>query len=102
LDSTRRRTRRQALADELAGREWAFEEIRAVFSIPVHLLEDDLRHLERSLRRSGARLEVTPPRCRDCDFRFGKRAPGRFRKPGRCPRCRGEHIVDTRLEVVGA
>jgi predicted Zn-ribbon and HTH transcriptional regulator len=100
VDSPQRRTRRQALGDHLAEREWAFEELRAAFSIPVHLLEDDLRHLDRSLRRSGARIEVTPPRCRDCDFRFNKRAPKRFHKPGRCPHCRGEHIIDTRLEVI--
>jgi len=102
MDSPQRRTRRQALGDLLAEREWSFEELRAKLAIPIHLLEDDLRHLDRSLRRSGARLEVTPPHCRDCDFRFRKRAPSRFHKPGRCPRCRGEHIVDTRLEVVGA
>jgi len=51
VDSPQRRTRRQALGDHLAEREWSFEELRAVFSIPVHLLEDDLQHLERSLRR---------------------------------------------------
>ncbi len=102
MDSPQRRTRRQALGDHLAEREWSFEELRSTFAIPVHLLEDDLRHLERSLRRTDARLEVTPPRCRDCDFRFRKRAPSRFHKPGRCPRCRGEHIVDTQLEIVGA
>lgn len=102
MDSPQRRTRRQAVGDHLAEREWSFEELRAMFAIPVHLLEDDLRHLERSLRRSNARLEVTPPRCRDCDFQFRRRAPNRFHKPGRCPRCRGEYIVDTRLEVVSA
>jgi predicted Zn-ribbon and HTH transcriptional regulator len=101
VDAPQRRTRRQAIADLLAEREWSFEELRAELTIPIHLLEDDLKHLERSLRRGRPRLTVTPPRCRDCDFRFRDRAPRRFHKPGRCPRCRGEHIVDTRLEIVG-
>jgi hypothetical protein len=102
MEPPQRRTRRQALGDLLAEREWSYEEIRAKLSIPIHVLEDDLHHLERSLRRGRAQLAVTPPRCSDCDFRFRKRAPRRFHKPGRCPQCRGEHILDTRLRIVDA
>jgi predicted Zn-ribbon and HTH transcriptional regulator len=95
----KRRTRRQALGDLLAQRQWTFDELRVTLAIPIHLLEDDLRHLDRSLRRGRRRLAVTPALCRDCGFRFSKRAPKRFHEPGRCPRCRGERVAPAKLEV---
>lgn len=98
----KRKTRRQALRAMLADRTWSFEALRSELRIPIHLLEDDLQHLERSLRRSEDRLEVSPARCRQCDFRFTRRAPGRFHKPGRCPRCRGESITGPDLRVGSA
>ena len=101
-DPPKRQTRRQALHEMLAERSWSFDALRAELRIPIHLLEDDLRHLERSLRRGPLRLATSPARCSDCEFRFTRRAPARFHKPGRCPRCRGEHIVGPDLEVRGA
>jgi predicted Zn-ribbon and HTH transcriptional regulator len=95
------RTRRQELAELLTGREWSFEELRGALSMSVRLLEDDLHHLDRSLRRGDRRLVVTPSRCGDCGYEFRGRAPKHFHKPGRCPRCRSEHILDTRLEIAG-
>ena len=99
-DPPSKRTRRQELAEFLAGREWSFEELRSELAMSVRLLEDDLHHLDRSLRRGDRRLAVTPSRCGDCDYEFRGRAPKRFHSPGRCPRCRSEHIFDARLEIV--
>jgi predicted Zn-ribbon and HTH transcriptional regulator len=95
-----RRTRRQEVAELLTGRPWSFEELRAALAVSVHTLEDDLQHLERSLRRGDRRLAVTACRCSGCGYEFRGRAPRRFRTPGRCPRCRGEHIRDAQLAVV--
>lgn len=95
-----KRTRRQDLAELLACREWSFEELRSALSMSVRLLEDDLHHLHRSLRHGDRRLVVTPSRCGDCGYEFRGRAPKRFHTPGRCPRCRSEHIFDSRLEIV--
>jgi len=99
-DPSPNRTRRQELAELLTLREWSFEELRSALSMSVRLLEDDLHHLDRSLRRGDRRLLVTPSRCGDCDYEFRGRAPKHFHTPGRCPRCRGEHILDARLEIV--
>jgi len=99
-DPLPRRTRRQELRELLAEQQWSFEELRGELGMSVRLLEDDLHHLDRSLRHGNRRLAVTPSRCGDCGYEFRGRAPKRFYKPGRCPRCRSEHIVDSRLEVV--
>jgi len=95
-----KRTRRQELAELLACREWSFEELRSALSMSVRLLEDDLHHVDRSLRRGDRCLVVTPSRCADCGYEFRGRAPKHFHTPGRCPRCRSEHSFDARLEIV--
>jgi predicted Zn-ribbon and HTH transcriptional regulator len=51
-----------------------------------------LRHLQKSLRRDTQRLQLTPPRCLDCDFVFHKRE--RLTRPGRCPVCRSTHLSE--------
>ncbi len=43
-------------------------------------LEDDLRHLARSLRGTAERLVIDPAVCRKCRFTFG---PEKLGKPGR-------------------
>lgn len=49
-------------------------------------MEDDLRHLLKSLRhRHGYRAVVTPARCRHCGFCFHH---DRLSRPGKCPQCR--------------
>ncbi|HEX7184822.1 MAG TPA: hypothetical protein VF756_23550 [Thermoanaerobaculia bacterium] len=68
--------------------------------MPGRALEDDLRHLERSLRRGKERLRVDPARCLACGFVFEDRAPRRFQAPGRCPRCRSERIAEPRFRVI--
>jgi predicted Zn-ribbon and HTH transcriptional regulator len=65
----------------------------------VRELEDDLRHVERSLRREQRRLVTTPPHCSACGFAFRGRAPKRFHTPSRCPLCKSERIFPARLHV---
>lgn len=92
-------TVRQRLTRWLAASEYSFEDLRFALEIPARELEEELRHVERSARRRGARLEVVAPRCRDCGFDF----PGRLRKhlhpPSRCPRCRSQRIEPPRFRL---
>lgn len=93
-------TRRQRIAELLAEAEWTFEGLRRELEVPVRLLEDDLQHVERSVRgRGGARLRAEPPRCLDCGFTFRDRAPRRFQSPSRCPQCRSERIAPGRFRL---
>ncbi len=95
-DSEASQTRRQQLRALLLEEAVPFEVLRQRLGMRVRELDDDLRHLERSARRRGERLVVTPPECGDCGFRFEGRveagAKSRFSKPGRCPRCRSRRI----------
>jgi transcriptional regulator len=90
---------RQRIVERLTGSELSFEELRRELEVSVRMLEDDLRHVERSLRRGSARLRVDPARCLACGFVFTDRAPRRFQAPSRCPRCRSERIAEPRLEI---
>ena len=91
------RTRRQQLLDLLEVCEQSVEGLRLALRVPVKLLEDDLRHVERSAKQSGGRLVVTPAACEACGYVFRDR--GRFHTPGRCPKCRSERIEDALFKL---
>ena len=93
-------TRRQRIVELLTGTERSFEELRRELEVPARALEDDLGHVERSLRRGPARLRVDPARCLACGFTFEDRAPRRFLAPSRCPRCKSERIAEPRFLVL--
>jgi len=60
-------------------------------------LEDDLRHLLKSLRHSDEyRAVVIPARCRHCGFRFHH---DRLSKPGKCPQCRHTWIEAPLIQI---
>jgi predicted Zn-ribbon and HTH transcriptional regulator len=54
--------------------------------VPERELEAHLAHVRRSLAAAGRRLQVKPAECLACGFIFEDRR--RFKRPGRCPRCR--------------
>lgn len=83
------RTRRQQIVEFLALREWSFEELRHELGVTVNVLEEDLHHIERSVRASGKRLHLRPASCVGCGFDFTKKA---LHPPGRCPHCRDRRI----------
>ncbi len=90
-------TRRQALRALLQQGPWGFEALREALEVPVRQLEDDLRHVAKSARGAGGRLEVDPARCHDCDFVFRGREARHYHAPGRCPLCRSRRIEEPRL-----
>ena len=94
-------TKRQELAELLEMGEWTFEQLRRELAVPVRRLEDDLKHVEKSLRAGGRRLAATEARCSGCGFAFTDRAPRRFTTPSRCPRCKSERIEPARWSVQG-
>lgn len=82
-------TRRQQIVELLTEDEWAFDELRREFGLTVKVLEEDLHHIQRSVRSGGQRLMVRPARCDACDFTF---TSGALHPPGRCPSCRDRRI----------
>jgi predicted Zn-ribbon and HTH transcriptional regulator len=98
-DPAARETARQRIVELLTREELSFEELRRELDIAGPALEDHLHHVERSVRKTGARLRTDPSRCLACGFVFTSRAPRRFHAPGRCPRCRSERITDPRFRI---
>lgn len=92
-------TRRQRVVELLTRGELSFEELRRELEAPARTLEEDLRHVERSLRRGPERLAVEPALCLACGFVFTDRVPRRFHAPSRCPRCRSERIAEPRFHI---
>ncbi len=92
-------TRRQRLADLLGHEARTFEGLLAELRLRAEVLEDDLRRLDRTLRRGGQRLHAEPARCGGCGFVFRDREARHFSPPGKCPECRGTAIHAGRLRI---
>jgi predicted Zn-ribbon and HTH transcriptional regulator len=89
-------TRREQIIGVLAGAAWEFEALRRQLEMTVRDLEDDLRHVERSVRARGQRLRVDGAECQYCGFRL---TSGALHPPGRCPSCRGHHLLGPWLRI---
>lgn len=94
------RTRRQQLIELLTDFEATFDELRRELGVPVHVLQEDLKHVVKSARHvEGLRgeLEVTPARCLACGFEMTRNR--RFTAPSRCPKCKSERFEAPRLHL---
>ena len=80
----------------LRGNPLSLKAVADALEMTPRDVEDDLKHLIKSLKHSDYRLHVTPARCRKCGFEFGLE---KLRKPGRCPRCHQSWIHEPLLEV---
>lgn len=91
------RTRRQEIRALLAERAWTLDELASRYLVPRRLIVNDLEHIARSVA-PRQRIEIVPPVCDACGFRFKDRA--RFSDPSRCPRCKNEHLRAQRLRII--
>lgn len=88
----RNQTLRRSIIELLSEKELSAREISAAVSIREKEVFDHLAHIEKSLQAQKRRLVVTPAQCLSCDYVFTDRR--RLSKPGRCPRCKNEHLAD--------
>jgi predicted Zn-ribbon and HTH transcriptional regulator len=93
----RSETARQALRDALKDGPFTAHELSARAGIAERDIVGHLEHLEKTAKAHGERLEVEPARCDACGFTFKKR--DRLSRPGRCPVCRGSHLVPPRFTL---
>lgn len=84
----------------LAEGEYGAKEISKILRISEKEVYAHLEHINRSLKSQNIRLEITPAACLACGFTFEAR--NRFSSPGRCPKCKGEHIQDPKYLILGA
>lgn len=87
---------RRGLVNLLDDQPLTVSEIAGMLRVPPREVEEDLRHLVKSLRHEGGHLEVTPAQCRKCHFTFPKE---KLTKPGRCPLCHADWISEPSFRV---
>jgi len=87
---------RKDLIDLLLNRPLSLRDIAVVLDVSPRDVEDDLRHLIKSLKASPYREDITPARCRKCGFQF---RADKLHKPGKCPRCRDGWISDPLIGI---
>lgn len=87
---------RKALVQLLLDNPMSLSAIAEAMEVTPREVEEDLQHLQRSLRHSEYRLLVHPAVCRKCGFRFKEE---KLHKPGKCPQCHHSWIEEPRLEI---
>lgn len=97
LPSERSATLRQGLISLLRRDAATAMDVSVELGIPVNEVYDHLTHIRHSLQRAGEVLQVLPATCKICGFVFAKR--GRYKRPGRCPVCRGQSISQPRYRI---
>ena len=90
-------TIRQEIVALLSEGEYGAKDISKIVRISEKEVYAHLEHINRSLKLKRARLIITPAVCLTCGFKFEAR--NRFSSPGRCPKCKGEHIQDPRYGI---
>ncbi|GKT07649.1 transcriptional regulator [Desulforhabdus sp. TSK] len=90
-------TIRQRMIELLAGGEYTDRDLSQFLGISEKDVVYHLEHIARSVQGQKRKLKVIPARCMECGFTFEDRR--RFSKPGRCPRCKGEHLQDPRYHI---
>ena len=91
----------QTIRSEITGLlrkdEYSAREISQEIGIREKEVYDHLSHISRSVASQKQKLFIVPSECLGCDYEFESRK--RFRKPGRCPRCRSERISEPRYRI---
>jgi len=90
-------TVRQKIVSLLSGGQFGSKAISKIARISEKEVFGHLSHIRRSVESHNMKLAIIPARCLQCGFVFEGR--NRFRSPGRCPRCKGEHIQDPEYAI---
>jgi hypothetical protein len=90
-------TIRQEIMALLSEAEYGANDISKIIRISEKEVYTHLEHINRSLKSQKMRLTITPAVCLTCGFKFETR--NRFSSPGRCPKCKGEHIQDPKYVI---
>jgi predicted Zn-ribbon and HTH transcriptional regulator len=85
-------TVRRIITSALEGTPRSAKELSSQAGIAEKQVYGHLEHIRKTVAATQRRLIVTPAECKKCAFVFRKRE--RFKKPGKCPICRGESIQE--------
>ncbi len=86
------RTERQTIIDLLQDQPepLTLRDISQMAGLQEKEVLAHLAHIHRSMKTHRKGLSTVPARCRACGFSFAKKK--NFKKPSRCPVCKGEFI----------
>jgi len=87
---------RKELLDMLLNNPMSIKEIAHLLELPVKDVEDDVRHLHKSIKHMKYRMQIIPARCLKCDFQFHK---DKLHKPSKCPLCHGTWIEEPQIGI---
>jgi predicted Zn-ribbon and HTH transcriptional regulator len=93
----RRETVRRNIISLLEDQTLSAREISALVSISERDVYTHLEHIQKTLNKKEVKLLVTPAQCRKCGFEFRKRE--KLKKPGKCPICHNESILEPRFSL---
>jgi predicted Zn-ribbon and HTH transcriptional regulator len=85
-------TVRQQIISLLSQDNHGAKSISKIIRISEKEVYEHLEHIGRSVRSHDRKLRIIPAICLQCGFVFDDR--NRFTSPGKCPKCKGEHIQD--------
>lgn len=92
-------TRRERIISLLEERDYSVSELAQVLGIKgkgsKRLILEDLKAIQKILRREEKVLLVKSAECRKCCFRFKPE----INIPSRCPRCKSEWIEEPRFKI---
>lgn len=90
-------TIRENIIELLQYKEYDAREISGQIGVSEKEVVAHLDHISKSLNRRGMKLIITPAQCYACGYTFKDRS--RHKKPGKCPKCRSEHIDPPRFSI---
>ncbi|WP_297520542.1 transcriptional regulator [Thermococcus sp.] len=92
-------TRRQRIINLLEERDYSPSELALALDMrgkgAKKVILEDLKAIQKTLRREGKVLLIKPAECRKCGFVF----PPEIKVPSRCPRCKSEWIEEPRFKI---
>ena len=91
------KTARQAMFEELLKGMKTVRELSQAIGISEKEVIENLTHVEKSAVQRGYKFIIKPSECLKCGFVFQRRE--RLRKPGRCPKCKGELLTSPGFEI---
>ncbi|MEJ2180567.1 MAG: transcriptional regulator [Gammaproteobacteria bacterium] len=87
---------RKELLEMLLDNPMSIKEIAHLLELPVKDVEDDIKHLQKSIKHMKYRMQISPARCLKCDFQFRK---DKLHKPSKCPLCHGTRIEEPQIGI---
>lgn len=93
----REETVRKTIISTLRGEVMSAREISGEVHISEKEVINNLQYIQKTLSKEKSHLRIIPAECRKCGFVFKKRE--RFKKPGKCPVCRGELIKEPLFSI---